>query len=127
MKYIELDKPVLAGEKYVLMGYIILEAKIVTESGVLFSVVSRQKASAVRAKVGSEFFTHNNDKDFWSGLKEYVPPPIKKKVFVIVWLHSERVQCITDQDDFSAHSWIKLGWTPVKGFEVEYYVPQVSD
>lgn len=79
------------------------------------------------AKVGSEIFYHNNDKDFWADVTEYVPPPIKKKVFVIVWLHSERVQCITDQDDFSAHSWIKLGWTPVKGFEVEYYVPQVSN
>ncbi len=123
MKYLELDKPVLVGKKYA-RGLRVYEAIYVAETGVLVKVI---KEDSMGAKEGTEIFYHNNDKDFWADVTEYVPPPIKKKVFVIVWLHSERVQCVTDQDDFSAHSWIKLGWTPVKGFEVEYYVPQVSD
>ena len=130
MKHLSLNNPVTVGKKYILMGHIILEAKIVTESGVLFSVVSREKPSAVGAKVGSEIFYHNNDHGFWSSLKEYVPPPVKEKVFVIVWYipSYKGTQVTHGTDAESAYMLVcTYGWIPVKGFEVEYDVPVTGD
>jgi len=111
------------------MGHIILEAKIVTESGVLFSVVSRQKASAGGASEGSEIFYHNNDYGFWSGVKDYVPPPVKKKVFIIMWLSpSGYIMPVADQSEKGSFDLANsFNWIPLKGFEVEYYVPQLSN
>lgn len=127
MKHLSLNNPVTVGKKYILMGHIILEAKIVTESGVLFSVVSREKPSAVGAKVGSEIFYHNNDKDFWAGVKEYIPSPVKKTVFIIIWDHPKgHVSVTKDSELHAAEYYIREGYIAVKGFGVEFYVPQTG-
>lgn len=130
MKYLSLDNPVKLNKKYILMGHIVLQAVGIAESGVLFKVVSRGKASVGGASEGKEVFYHNNDHGFWLGLREYVPPPVKEKVFVIVWYipSYKGTQVTHGTDAESAYMLVcTYGWIPVKGFEVEYDVPVTGD
>jgi len=61
-------------------------------------------------------------------VKEYKEPVVKKKCFIILWFHPYgNLNPIRDQDVVSAQVYYGNGWIPVKGFEVEYNVPQSGD
>lgn len=118
---------VKAGKKYKSTSRV-LEAILVLTNGVVFKVLSLDGTGAPLSRVDDEIFYHNNDHGFWSSLKEYVPPPVKEKVFIIIWRHLRGHVTVTKNSELqAAEYYIREDYLPMKGFEVEFDVPQTGD
>lgn len=125
MKYLSLDNPIKLNQKY--KNHLILyQCSAIFSNGILLTVLENS-SPASRAKPGDEIFYHNNDHGFWSGLREYVPPPVKGKVFIILWRIGVKFFTVSNDTLLEdAEYYMNLGWVPVEGFEVEYDVPQTG-
>jgi len=118
MKYLDHDKPIVVGKKYVhgsLMARIVLECTSVLPMGVVF-----------KRECGNELFYHNNDHGFWGGLKEYVPPPVKQTLSIIIFKSPgvKELACVPSYHDIPYL--LSQGWKALKTIEVEVDVPQTG-
>lgn len=114
---------IVKGKKYI-RGGLIIQADYICSIGTFFKVI---EGISCHNRTARDFLIHNNDKDFWNNLEVYVPPPEKKKIFIIIWKPKAGALIPSmDWNSEDAYNLYYAGYIPLKGFEIEVEIPQVQ-